>query len=179
MTPEAARRRFTEVVVPHLDEAYSLARWLTSNGADAEDVVQEASLRAFRAIETFGDRNARAWVLTIVRNTTYSWLAKNRPKTIVHGEDLEAAERAAVAGAGALPVAGAEAEVIARQDAAGLETAVAALPVAYREVLVMREVHGLAYREIAEVMRLPIGTVMSRLARAREMLMTAMREAET
>lgn len=176
MTPEAARRRFAAVVVPHLDDAYSLARWLTSNGADAEDVVQEASLRAFRAIETFGDRNPRAWVLTIVRNCAYSWLAKNRPKAIVQGEDLEEAERTAVAKSGAPPVADAEAEMIARQDGAALEKAVAALPVAFREVLVLREVQGLAYRDIADVMRLPIGTVMSRLARARDLLMKAMRE---
>jgi RNA polymerase sigma-70 factor (ECF subfamily) len=158
--------RFASVVMPHLDAAYNLAYWLTGNRSDAEDVVQDASIRAFRAIRGFAGGSARAWVLTIVRNSAYSWLRKNRPATVVTVEDLEAVE-AARARPGDLDTDTPEAALIAKTDAEHLRAAIAALPSPFRETLVLRDVEGLDYREIAEATEVPIGTVMSRLARAR------------
>jgi RNA polymerase sigma factor (sigma-70 family) len=169
------RARFASVVQPHLADAYALARWLTGSRADAEDVVQEACLRAFRGIGGFAGLNARAWLLTIVRHAAYTWLGKNRSAALIMTDDLEAVEqREAARGSShgeARPETPEEA-LIARADAARLETAIAALPVPFRETLVLRDVQGLDYREIAEVTKVPIGTVMSRLARARRRLMT-------
>jgi RNA polymerase sigma-70 factor (ECF subfamily) len=158
--------RFTSVVLPHLDAAYNLAHWLTGNRTDAEDVVQDASLRAFRAIHKFAGGNARAWVLCIVRNTACSWLRKNRPTAVVTVGDLEAFEAAYAKAAdpdGDTP----EAALIVKTDAELLRAAIAALPTPFRETLVLRDIEGLDYREIAEATEVPIGTVMSRLARAR------------
>jgi RNA polymerase sigma factor (sigma-70 family) len=168
-----AKARFAFVVTPHLADAYALARWLTGDRADAEDVVQDACLRAFRAIGGYSGGNARAWVLTIVRHTAYSWLAKNRRGTLVTVDDLEAVEqaqarpgRSAAEGSGTTP----ETELIAKADAARLQAAIAALPTPFRETLVLRDIQGLDYREIAQVTEVPVGTVMSRLARARQRL---------
>jgi RNA polymerase sigma-70 factor, ECF subfamily len=170
---ENDKARFTRVVMPHLADAYALARWLTGDRADAEDVVQEASLRAFRAIGGFAGGNARAWLLTIVRHTAYSWLGKNRRPLIVAVDDLAAVE-IAQAGRGVdvveLSAATPEAELIAKVDAARLAAAIAALPPQFRETLVLRDIQGLDYREIAQVTEVPVGTVMSRLARARRRL---------
>ena len=166
---ERQKRRFTEVVLPHLDDALSLARWLTGSAADAQDVVQDASIRALAAIDSFRDGSPRAWVLTIVRNTAFSWLRKNRPKALVVTDDesvFEAAQFASEAGGPPSP----EAALIAKADAAMLNAAIAALPLNFKEILVLREIDGLSYREIAEVVSLPIGTVMSRLSRARKLL---------
>jgi len=161
------------VAMPYLDDAYRLARWLTRSGADAEDVVQDAFLRAFSAIGGYAGGNPRAWVLTIVRRTAYSWMAKNRPALLVLTDDLEAVERAQALpgrnGAQANP-ATPETELIAKSDAARLEGAITALPPLFRETLVLRDLQGLDYREIAEVTEVPVGTVMSRLARARRRL---------
>jgi RNA polymerase sigma factor (sigma-70 family) len=166
LSAREANARFASVVLPHLDEAYTLARWLTRNRADAEDVVQDACLRAFRGIGGFADGNARAWVLTIVRHTAYAWLRKNRPATLIVVEDLEAVEHQQ-ANPGALDADTPETSLIAKGEAKRLEAAIAALPALFRETLVLRDIQGLAYREIAEVTQVPIGTVMSRLARAR------------
>ena len=170
----AARARFDQLVLPRLDEAYRLARWLTGSPTDAEDVVQEASLRAYRAIETFADGNARAWFLTIVRNTCYSWLARHRPRGTVFSEDLGPADRAELEAGGteATPAPTPEAALMDKDDLGHLARAIEALPVPLREALILREYHGLSYREIAEVGGIPIGTVMSRLARARQHLLT-------
>src|SRR5438105_12353953 len=167
------RARFASVVLPHLADAYALARWLTGNRADADDVVQEACLRAFRGIDGFTGASARAWVLTIVRHAAYTWLGKNRPAALVMTDDLEAAERNRSDGACDAPQSP-EAALIAKTDAARLETAIAELPVPFRETLVLRDVQGLDYREIADVTGVPIGTVMSRLARARRRLIAAL-----
>jgi RNA polymerase sigma-70 factor, ECF subfamily len=171
------RKLFDEVFLPHLVPAYRLARWLTGNAADAEDVVQEASLRAFRAIADFGGINARAWALSVVRNTAYTWLLKNRSATMVFTEDLDDAEqqrleRPAAEGEGAVTP---ESLLLARVDAEEVRGAIAALPAAFREVIVLRELHELSYRDIAEIINAPIGTVMSRLSRARQMLVAALR----
>jgi RNA polymerase sigma factor (sigma-70 family) len=161
--------RFATVVMPHIDDAYRLAHWLTGNRTDAEDVVQDASLRAFRAIRSFTGGSARAWLLTIVRNTAYSWLRKNRPAAVVTVEDLEAVELAQ-ANPGDPDAETPEAAFIARADAEQLRAAIAALPTPFRETLVLRDIEGLDYREIAQATDVPIGTVMSRLARARRRL---------
>jgi RNA polymerase sigma factor (sigma-70 family) len=157
---------FARVVMPHLDAAYNLAYWLTRNRTDAEDVVQDASLRAFRGIRGFVGGSARAWVLRIVRNTAYSWLHKNHPSAVITVEDLEVVE-AAHAKPSDPDAKTPEAAVIANADAEHLRAAIAALPTPFRETLVLRDIEGLDYREIAEATEVPIGTVMSRLARAR------------
>ena len=161
--------RFASLVMPHIDDAYRLAYWLTGNRTDAEDVVQDASLRAFRAIRGFAGGSARAWVLSIVRNTAYSWLRKNRPAAVVTVEDLEGVELAH-AKPGDPDAETPEAALIAKTDADHLRWAIAALPPPFRETLVLRDIEGLDYREIAEATEVPIGTVMSRLARARRRL---------
>jgi RNA polymerase sigma factor (sigma-70 family) len=169
---EDDQARFASVVLPHLADAYALARWLTGDRADAEDVVQEACLRAFRGIGGFAGVNARAWVLTIVRHAAYTWLGKNRSASLVMVDDLEALEQKQSSPGAAFQQAPQtpEAELIAKADARRLEAAIAELPVPFRETLVLRDVQGLDYREISEVTKVPIGTVMSRLARARRRL---------
>ena len=165
--------RFASVVEPHLTGALTLARWLTGNAADAEDVVQEACLRAFRGIGNFNGGSARAWVLTIVRNTTFSWLAKHRRFKLVAFDDLSNDERESLElgiGTDSGVIATPEEKLIARADSEGLHAAIAKLSEEYREVLVLRDVQGLDYREIAMVTGSPLGTVMSRLARARQRL---------
>jgi RNA polymerase sigma-70 factor (ECF subfamily) len=164
--------RFRNIVMPHIDEAYRLAHWLTGNRTDAEDVVQDASMRAFRAIRNYGGGSARSWVLSIVRNAAYSWL-HNRPAVVVTVEDLEAVELEQ-ANPGDRDGDNPEAALIAKADADQLRTAIAALPTAFREALVLRDIEGLDYREIAQATEVPIGTVMSRLARARQRLMAAL-----
>jgi RNA polymerase sigma factor (sigma-70 family) len=154
--------RFAETVMPYLDDAYGLARWIVGNRADAEDVVQEACLRALRGMAGFsGGSSGRAWLLTIVRNAAYDWLRKNRSAAVVHVEDVAAVEHLAVADGNP------EAALIARADAVKLEAAIAGLPSAFRDTMVLRDVQGLDYREIAAITGVPIGTVMSRLSRAR------------
>jgi RNA polymerase sigma factor (sigma-70 family) len=162
-----SRTRFANVVMPHLDDAYGLARWVMGNRADAEDVVQEACLRAFRGIGGFTGGNGRAWMLTIVRNAAYDWLRKNRSPAIVHVDDLEVVERMQLADNATPTGDNPEAALIARADEAKLEAAIAGLPAVFRDTLVLRDVQGLDYREIAAITGVPIGTVMSRMARAR------------
>ena len=173
---EDEKALFARVVLPHLGDAFALARWLTGDRTDAEDVVQDACLRALRGIAGFSGGNARAWVLTIVRHTAYTWLGKNRPAALVVTDDLEAVERAAFSrgGGGGSEAAGEtpEAALIAKAEAARLEAAIQKLPPPFRETLVLRDLQGLDYKEIAKVTGVPIGTVMSRLARARQRLMT-------
>jgi RNA polymerase sigma factor (sigma-70 family) len=159
------------LVLPHLDAAYNFAYWLTGNRTDAEDVVQNASLRAFRAIRGYAGGSARAWVLKIVRNSAYNWLRENRPAIVFTVEDLEAveAEHAEPGDPGAKTP---EAALIAKTDAEQIRAAIAALPPPFREILVLRDIEGLDYCEIADATDVPIGTVMSRLARARGRLIT-------
>jgi RNA polymerase sigma factor (sigma-70 family) len=162
--------RFTEVFVPYLVDAFRLARWLAGSRADAEDIVQEASMRAFKYIRGFSGGNPRAWVLTIVRNTSYSWLAKNRPKDVVFSDDLDQDHREQIEQGAIQEMQTPETALIAKLEAEQVRKAMASLPAPFREVLVLREIHDLDYRTIAEVAALPIGTVMSRLARARRLL---------
>jgi RNA polymerase sigma factor (sigma-70 family) len=165
--------RFQNLIVPNLADAFALARWITGDRADAEDILQEASIRAYRGISGFAGGSARAWLLTIVRRTAYSWLGKNRVPMLVSVDDLDAKEREeAERGGNTLGTESEtpEAELISRADAARLESAIASLPLEFREALVLRDIQGLNYREISEVMATPIGTVMSRIARSRRRL---------
>ena len=170
MDDTSDQARFAEVFLPHLVDAFRLARWIAGSRADAEDIVQEASMRAFKNIRGFSGGDPRAWVLTIVRNTSYSWLTKNRPKILVLSEDLDQRTRETIEQEDPQTP---ETALIAKLDAQQVRKAMASLPVPFREVLVLREIHDLDYRTIAEVAALPIGTVMSRLARARSMLAAA------
>jgi RNA polymerase sigma-70 factor (ECF subfamily) len=163
------------VVLPHLDDAYTLACWLTGSRTDSEDVVQEACLRAYRAIGSYSTGNARAWVLTIVRNTAFNWMRTNRRACLFPAEDLESVERARSSN---FDDETPETALIAKNEATLLKVAIASLPDALRETLVLRDIHGFSYREIAEVSGTPVGTVMSRLARARSKLIGFMSKNE-
>ena len=155
-------QRFEALVLPHLDAAYNLARWLTGSDQDAEDVVQEAFIRAFRFFDSLHGDSGRAWVLAIVRNTAMSWLKDGRASSATrefdeprHGQSHDDGPEKA----------------LARKDARGaVNAALRKLPVEYREVLILREMEDLSYREIAQATGIPIGTVMSRLSRARKEL---------
>ena len=157
-------RRFEELVLPHLNAAYNLARWLARDANDADDVVQDACVRALKYVGSLHGSDARAWFLTIVRHAFYDWLGRNRPSEIV--QDDGTALDAAIDHAAVDP----EQSASRNDQTHALVDAVAALPLQYREVLVLRELEDLSYKEIARVADIPIGTVMSRLARARAML---------
>ena len=155
---------FERIVLPHLDDAYTLARYLLRDEHDAQDAVQDAVLRAIRHFEGYRDGDARAWLLAIVRNCCLTWQRRNRA-----GRHESADELANVSDARET-----DALAIQRSERARLERAVAGLPTEFREVIVLREVQDLSYREISDVVGVPIGTVMSRLARARKRLAGAL-----
>ena len=161
-------RVFEETVLPHLDAAFNYARWLTRNDAEAEDVVQDACVRAMRFLSSLRDDDARAWLFTIVRNTWYSRVARRATVTEATLLDTTRAERP---DDGLDP----EARLLQQHTVARVRAAVEELPVDFREVIVLREIEGLSYKEIAAVVRVPIGTVMSRLARARERLLAILK----
>ena len=155
--------RFEQSILPHMDAAYNLARRLTRNKHDAGDMVQEAYLRAFKFFNAFRGVDGRAWLLTIVRNTCYTWLHQNRAHEIttmfdeeIHSVDSDNSNPAALA--------------LRSADHQLLREALDELPVEFREVVVLRDLEGFSYKEIAGIANIPAGTVMSRLARARERL---------
>jgi RNA polymerase sigma-70 factor (ECF subfamily) len=158
---------FDQIILPHLSAAYNLARWLTGNDEDAEDVTQDACLRALRFFDGFRGGDGRAWLLAIVRRTAWTWLQRNRPRTEVvefdeelHGaEDLSPNPEVTLARAG---------------DIETVRRAIESLPPVFREVIILRELEGCAYKEIADIAGVPIGTVMSRLTRARRHLQTVL-----
>lgn len=163
----SALARFEETVLPHLDTAYTLARHLLRNEHDAEDVVQDAYLRAFRHFAGYRGGDMRAWLLTIVRHTCYSWLRRHKVDArstefdeTVHGEHRTADDP--------------EEEMLRGALREALDQAIERLPVEFREVVILRDVQGLSYAEIAEVVGVPVGTVMSRLSRARQRLQRAL-----
>ena len=170
MGDDEDRRRFELLAMPHLDAAYNLARWLTHNDHDAQDVVQEALLRAMRYIKGLRGDSARAWLLQIVRHTCYSWLKENHPVEQVMLEDLDDVLQNIAAPAADEPPFVA----MRKADRLQIDGAIAALPVAYREVLVLRELEDLSYNDIARITDIPVGTVMSRLARARALMRVAL-----
>jgi RNA polymerase sigma-70 factor, ECF subfamily len=153
---------FEALMLPHLDAAHNLARWLLRNELDAQDVVQEAYLRAFKSFHGFHGSGGRAWLLKIVRNTAYTWLSKNRSVELatfdeeIHSPASEESNPAVTLGRS--------------EDARFIKEAMEDLPVEFREILVLRHLEGLSYKEIADIAQVPPGTVMSRLARARSHL---------
>src|SRR5690349_21363504 len=159
------RLRFDQLVLPHLDAAFNLARWLMRSRSDAEDVAQEAMLRAFKFFRGFHGGDARAWLLQIVRNTCYTWLEKNRPVATAAEFDEELHTEP-----GPTP----ETLAIAGDNRERLTRALEELPARFREVLVLRELEGCSYKEIATITSMPIGTVMSALSRARSRLQRAL-----
>ncbi|MBI1762213.1 MAG: sigma-70 family RNA polymerase sigma factor [Acidobacteria bacterium] len=166
------RARFEQTVLPHLAAAYNLARWLTRNDHDAQDVVQESYLRALKFFSGFHGGDGRAWLLRVVRNTCYTWLQQRRryePLTDFE-EEIRHLESAAP---------NAEALLLTAADNQLLSHALEELPVEFREILILRELEGLSYKQIADIADLPMGTVMSRLARARQRLQQALTRKET
>ena len=159
------RQRFEQLVLPHVDAAFNLARWLLRGRMDAEDVAQDALLRAYRFFRGFRGGDARAWLLQIVRNTCYTWLEKNRPMELSMEFDEELHLQTC-----ATP----ETLAITGDDHKRLTVALEMLPPRFREVLVLRELEGCSYKEIAAITSIPIGTVMSSLSRARRQLYSAL-----
>lgn len=159
--PPQERLRFEQLVLPHLDAALNLARWLLRSRSDAEDLSQEAVLRAYRFFDSFRGGDARAWLLQIVRNTCYTWLEKKRPLELMDEFDEERHQH---------PSGNPESLAILADDRERLKRVLESLPARLREVLVLRELEGCSYKEIAAITSIPIGTVMSTLARARERL---------
>jgi RNA polymerase sigma factor (sigma-70 family) len=155
--------RFEETVLPHLGAAYNLARWLVRNDQDAEDVVQEAYLRALRFFGGFRGGDSRSWLLTIVRNACYTWLHDNRlqEQTTVFDEEVHGIDGGA---------SNSETTLLRNTDIHALRQALGQLPVEFREVVILRELEGLSYKEIGDIANIPLGTVMSRLARGRKQL---------
>ena len=155
--------QFEQIVLPHLNAAHNLARWLTGHDHDAQDVVQESSLRALKYFSGFRGGNARSWLLTIVRNTSYTWIQRNRVavESIEFDEEVHAIEDPSV-----------DPEVLLTRSAnvAAVRLAIEKLPAEFREIIILREMENFSYKEIADMAGIPIGTVMSRLARARKQL---------
>jgi len=160
---ESTLRRFEQAVLPHLPAAYNLARWLTRNEHDAEDVVQEAYVRALRFFGGFHGGDSRPWLLAIVRHTCYTWLQHNRGHELISGfdEDIHTLDQ---------ETTNPETLLLHRTNQVILRQALEELPVEFREVIILRELEELSYKEIAVIADLPVGTVMSRLARGRQRL---------
>lgn len=163
MQEDSKVARFEQSVLPHLGAAYNLARWLLRHQDDAEDVVQESYLRAFRFFAGYHGGDSRAWLLTIVRNTSYDWLRQNRSRELTEpiNDEIDEIEDEAV---------NPEALLIQSEHSEALRAALDELPIEFREIVILREFEDLSYKEIAAIADVPIGTVMSRLARARKRL---------
>lgn len=155
--------RFEQLILPYLSDAYNLARWMTRNPEDAKDIVQEALIRAFRFFEGYHEGSAKAWLLTIVRNTGYTWLRQNRAQEIENvfeDEALEVPERSPSP----------EMQMIQSAHQELLHKALEMLPLEFREIVILRDLEGFSYKEVVAITGLPLGTVMSRLSRARTRL---------
>jgi RNA polymerase sigma factor (sigma-70 family) len=163
------RAQFEQTVLPHINAALNLARWMINNDQDAEDIVQESFLRAYKYFSSYHGGNSRSWLLTIVRNTCYTWLQENRAQglTVDLTEEISSAEFDGSDPEQCLEI---------KADQQSVSHALEQIPVAYRELLVLREVEAMSYKEIALIAGVPIGTVMSRLARARQRLKECLRQ---
>ena len=169
-----AQGRFAASVLPHLDAAYNLARWLVRDAHDAQDVVQDALVRALRHFDGFRGGDPRPWLLAIVRNAAFAWLSARRPGEVeVPDDELDAAL------ATGAPPSDPESLAIRHAERREIDAAIAALPIVFREAVVLRELEELSYRDIARITDVPIGTVMSRLSRARRLLAAALRPEAT
>lgn len=162
--------RFEQAVLPHLDAAYNLARWLVGSPADADDIVQEAFVRALRFFDGFRGGDSRAWLLKIVRNTSYSWVRKNRAWQL--SDEFDESVHSS-----GTPIEDAESKLVSQAESERVRKALETLPIPFKEVLVLREIEGLSYKEISEVTGAAMGTVMSSLSRARQKLRAALRTA--
>jgi RNA polymerase sigma factor (sigma-70 family) len=173
LTNSYQREQFEQLVLPHMDAAYNLARWLVRNPHDAEDLAQEAMTRAIKFFSGFRGGDPRAWLLTIVRNSCFTWLGRNRAKDLAEFNDeahspgiSSSADQSSIQ----MPPSNPETMAIAEAESARVRRALEELPVIFRETIVMRELEGMSYKEIADVTSVSIGTVMSRLARGRDRL---------
>ena len=175
MNDQEKRARFERVIMPHLDAAYNFARWVTRNEHDAEEAVQEAFLRAYRFFGSFRGEDGKAWLLATVRNTCYTLHGQQKGAKLHEAFDEELHQPETLA-AGVEKSACRNPEAIAIERATGemVNRALEGLPTVFREVLVMRELEGLSYKEIAKIADVPLGTVMSRLARGRQLLQQAL-----
>lgn len=174
MFDTAKRVRFERLVLPHFDAAFGLARWLTRDAVQAEEAVQEAFLKAFKYFHSFRGGEARPWILGVVRNACYELMeAERRSVAVPFDEDLHGDDAALQGTVLRLPV-DPEAALIARADREAVQGSLRGLPPQYREVIVLRELHGCSYREISQIADIPLGTVMSRLARGRKLLQRAL-----
>lgn len=174
MNESTKKLHFQAVVIPHINSAFNLARWLTHGHADTEDIVQEAYLRAFKFFDSFHGEDGRVWLLGIVRNTFYSWYQQNKGQSphmqfdeYLHGSNEES---------DLLQDANPEHILIQKDSQRLLQQAMRELPTEFREVMVMRELEELTYKQIAEIIQIPIGTVMSRLGRGRKQLAAILAE---
>lgn len=159
----AKRALFEELILPHLDAAHNLARWLTGDADDAQEVVQEAYLRAFRYFDSYNGGDSKSWLLTIVRNTAFTWRSSRRQEAAAESFDESNHSSGSAA-------QNPEERLVDAANAAVLQDCIEALPLEFREVLIMRELEEMSYRQISEVACIPVGTVMSRLSRARKRL---------
>lgn len=178
MDEQSRARRFEHIFAAHLDAAYDFARWLTRDDRNAEDVVQEACLRAFKSLDGFHGDNGRAWLLAIVRNTYYTWFSRNK----IEAQNVSFDEETMMAGTHDVSdlesSIGSVERILQQNDARRLvNAALERLPEEFREVVVLRELEDLSYKEIAAIARVPLGTVMSRLARARKLLLQYLQQA--
>lgn len=173
MDPARRLALFEQTVMPHLNAAYNLARWLTRNSHEAEDIVQQSFLKAFRSFDTFQGsdlQEGRAWLLTVVRNNCYTWLRRKGEQPLAEFDEQMHSPGD--------PASDSEAILLRRAALRSLKGCVEALPAEFREAIVLRELEELSYNEIAAIARVPIGTVMSRLARARKRLQACMEAAK-
>jgi RNA polymerase sigma-70 factor (ECF subfamily) len=179
LTESYQREQFEQLVLPHMDAAYNLARWLVRNPQDAEDMAQEAMTRAIKFFSGFRGGDSRAWLLTIVRNCCFTWLGRNRAKDLAEfDEDMHSPGISSGANQSSIqtPPSNPETMAVAQAESARVRRALEELPVIFRESVVMRELEGMSYKEIADVTGVSIGTVMSRLARGRDRLRTILVE---
>ncbi len=169
LTDQDKRAQFEQTILPHINAAFNLARWMIKNDQDAEDIVQESCLRAYKYFSSFHGGDSRSWLLTIVRNTCYTWLHDNQAQglTVDLDEEMSSAE---------IDGDNPEQRLQIQADQQSVTQALEELPAAYRELIVLRELEGMSYKEIALIAAVPIGTVMSRLARARQRLKVCLRQ---